>query len=115
MTEYEIEISIEKWMDKIDMRLMRNEINQKEYDEAVNSIKEWEKEKMREKQNTIENVIINSLNYSDLYDFLCAVDEEPYKENLTLEQIRHRVYMVCCENGLNTLVSWIQTQEGCVA
>lgn len=44
MTEYEIEITAEKWMDKIDSRLMRNEITQEEYENLVKQINQWVKE-----------------------------------------------------------------------
>lgn len=44
LTEYEIELTAEKWMDKIDCRLMRNEITQEEYENLVSQINQWVKE-----------------------------------------------------------------------
>lgn len=44
LTEHQKEIIAESWMDKIDCRLMRNEITQEEYEDLVKQINHWLKE-----------------------------------------------------------------------
>jgi hypothetical protein len=44
MTEYQIEIAVEQWMDKIDSQLMRHQITQEEYENIVKQINQWVKE-----------------------------------------------------------------------
>jgi len=44
LTEYQIEIAAECWMDKIDSQLMRHQITQEEYENLVIKINQWVKE-----------------------------------------------------------------------